>query len=127
MTYMNNEDLNYKEARELILQPGKGRFQLLDKILLPTEIMGESVSVLLHRVCSRLTINKEEVSYIGFYTWVQSYRSKQKVKIEDKSLLAGESQPPTRVPQTTTPSGFTFSDPATIKNTTSQTTEIKFI
>lgn len=124
---MNKEELNYKEARELILQPGKGRFQLLDKILLPTEIMGESVSVLLHRVCSRLTIRKKQVSYIGFYTWVQSYRAKQKIKVENKQMLNVEPIPVESETQTTTLSGFTFSDPSKIKNINTQKTDINFI
>ena len=119
--------MNYKEARELVLQPGKGRFQLLDQILLPNEIMGESVSVLLHRVCSRLTINKEEVSYIGFYSWVRTYRAKQRAKAENKQLPAGDTSSVASETQAAISSGFNFSDPSKIKNNHTQSADIKFL
>lgn len=124
---MNIEKHNLKEARELILQPGKGRFQLIDKVLLPSEIMGESVSVLLHRVCSRLTIRKEDVSYIGFYTWVQSYRNRHKPKVEELLLPESTQQTSTSEVQDSSSSKFSFSDPSKIKDSNPQSTQINFV
>lgn len=123
---MTIEELNYKEARELILQPGKGRFQLLDKILLHKEIMAESVSVLLHRVCSRLSLRKEEVSYIGFYNWVRNYRSKEKANMEGNGALVKSLTSATQT-EADSSAGFSFSDPATIKNNQASTSSIKFL
>lgn len=124
---MTIDQLNYKEARELILQPRKGRFQLLDKILLPKEIMVESVSVLLHRTCSRLSVRKEEVSYIGFYNWVKNYRNKEKLKIDGNSVRVNSSTRDEVSTKEEPPAGFNFSDPAKIKNNQPSTSSIKFI
>lgn len=115
---MNKKELNWKEARELVIQPGKGRYALLATVLEQEEIMEDSIALLLYRVCSRLELNREQVGYNGFYCWVRNYRQNHSLEptsadMEENKSIAKSSAP------------FHFSDPTSINNYNSDT-DIKF-
>ena len=115
---MNKKELNWKEARELVIQPGKGRYALLTTVLDPEEIMGDSIALLLHRICSRLGVDREQVGYNGFYCWVRHYRQNHPLEPKPADVEKNEDIKKPSAP-------FHFSDPASINNYNS-VTDIKF-
>ncbi len=115
---MNKKEIDWKEARELIVQPGKGRYGLLTTVLEREEILGDSIALLLHRLCSRLQLRREDVGYNGFYCWVRNYRQTHLLNATlPAEAIHSEGTKTVHAP-------FRFSDPSSISNPS--TTDIKF-
>ena len=72
-------DTNLQKIRERILSGGYGRFDFVEKILTPEELLNSKPRVVFSTIAEQLSIAEDIISRKTFWAWLSRYKKKHRL------------------------------------------------